>query len=180
MADEITTGSADSPFVFRITGLDGLRRYIDRHPQVINSALEQVLRTLHVRIQRDTPVGIKRKGKPKGAKRVKGVSQVRYVASGAMKKSWQSEKGDGYVSVWTDTPYAGVLEEGKFRGVGKPRYGLGSGGAMQISPRTVAAQGGIYSSRAVGGIIGPLLTDQELVGKFTSQVIREIQKSFPR
>jgi len=178
MADEITTGSSDSPFVFRIVGLDGLRRYIDRHPQVINLALEQVLRTLKPAVQHRTPEGIK-PVKFKGKKK-RGVTQQRYERSGVLVDSWIARKGDGWVSMATDVPHGPIVEEGKFRGVGKPRYGLAAGGPIQVSPRTVAAQGGIYSSRAVGGIIGPLLADQELVGKFTSQVIREIQKSFPR
>ncbi|MBI4962499.1 MAG: HK97 gp10 family phage protein [Desulfomonile tiedjei] len=81
--------------------------------------------------------------------------------TGALTRSWKEETTEKGFTVGTDLPYAIVLEEGRYKGVG---------------PRTAASGGGIYSRQAVGGIIAPLLRNDKLIDKCLDIVIEQIQK----
>src|SRR5574340_345071 len=146
---------------FAIQNVDALSNLSAIIPQATDNALEQILRTLKVKIQGRTPVGIRYKsfGKTKKGKSKtrmgKGSAGKRYkgswVVSGELKRSWVFAHEDSAISASTDVPYAGMLEEGGYPGIGKLRWGLMPGGYGQVAPRTVSAEGGIFSSRAVGG-----------------------------
>lgn len=149
------------------------RRLPGEAPGILERVLNSVLPTLRTKVEGATPEGIKyqpykqaTKSKHTG-KRHKG----RWVESGALKKSWLSEIGPNFIRVWTMGKYAEVLEEGKYPGIGKFRQGLMAGGMGQVSPRTAyGPNGGIYSSRAIGGILAPILQDQTLIDDITSGI----------
>lgn len=78
----------------------------------------------------------------------------------ALVQSWQDEIGDDYISYFTDVPYAQDLEEGLYPMVG---------------PRTKRGDDGkIYSSQAVGGILGPLEDDAGLLDEIMNTLIEQI------
>jgi hypothetical protein len=146
---------------------DALKNLVTLVPEAAERALNDYIRTVKARVLDRTPVGQKYKkaektkaGKPMKGPRGKG----RHVASGNLWRSWKvASLGLGAVSVYTDVPYADVLEEGKYPGIG---------------PRTASGPGGIYSKQAVGGILGPLLEDKELMDGMVNRLIKEITNSF--
>lgn len=148
-------------------------------PSTVQLVLRDALQKLMVKIQGATPVGIKYKRMPAGTKRKKGQAQGRWVQSGALKKSWLGKlTGDSLevvakVDKWK---YPWVLEEGKYPGIGKPRFGMGPGGIIQVSPRTVRENGGIFSRQASGGILGPIVKDDKLLGQITQAIIDQLRK----
>lgn len=150
-------------------------------PAIVQRVLRDALKTVMTRVQRDTPVGIKPRKMPSGVKRKKGISQVSWVQTGDLKKSWLGElRGDSLevkanVSKWK---YPWVLEEGKYPGVGKLKYGKGPGGVIQVSPRTVRAGGGIFSSRATQGILSPIVKDAEFLTSIAQSIINQMRAAF--
>jgi hypothetical protein len=120
-----------------------LEKMFAQFPKAAESILRDFAITVRRMLQGRTPVGKKYvKKSDRKSKKSKP-----YVPSGKLKASWQGpvKEGDSWV-VYTGLPYAYILEEGRYPGVG---------------PRTVSAVGGVYSSQAPGGMIGPMLADQE-------------------
>jgi hypothetical protein len=150
-------------------------------PSVVQLVLRDALKKLMTKIEGATPVGIKYKKKPASVKRMRGVSQGRWVVSGDLKKSWLGELGPTSIEVTAKvkkSKYPWVLELGKYRGIGKLKYGLGPGGVIQVSPRTAQGKGGgIYSSRATSGILGPIAEDDKLIGSITQSIIDQLRKN---
>lgn len=130
----------------------------------INLGIQDTLRTLKARVMDRTPVGWKYKAgrKTKANKRYKGAQgKGRLVKSGYLKGQWQTENtGNGWI-LRNDTPYAYVLEEGRYKGVG---------------PRTVATSGGIFSRQAPGGIIKPIFDDDKIIDRVVDVIIFEIER----
>lgn len=173
---------AFQPFlIISVRDSGGLERLRSTMPQAIDEALAQIVGTLKAKVQGATPVGIRYQsyGKTKTGKTITRAGKKakdgaehrigfryrgKWVASGELKKSWQefaSSQGNAQaVGVSTDTPYAHILEGGKYKGIGKQRFGLMAGGIAQVSPRTVAGPGGVFSSRAPGGILKPILDNE--------------------
>lgn len=175
----------DGTFInFKIDNLDVLKRADRLIPVATFYGLEQLLRILKGRVQKGTPVGIKyqkikrkKDGTPTKGSKGKG----RWVKSGALKKSWKFEHTTANtIRAHTDVKYSPILERGLYPGIGKPRTGFMSGGEGQISPRTVAAEGGIFSSRAVGGILRPIERDKVFLDNAVAIIRREIMKTFAR
>lgn len=157
-----------------------LKRLSETIPRATEYALEQVLGTLKVKVQGRTPEGIRYKAikRKKGGEPVKGASgQGRWVKSGILKRSWEAARAGTTITVGTNIPYAGILEVGGYPGIGKPRTGMMSGGEGQVSPRTTAEGGKIWSSRAVGGILKPLIDDKAFIDGIVARIIREMNKN---
>jgi hypothetical protein len=88
------------------------------------------------------------------------------VASGELKRSWSSvERTSTGFTFGTDKEYAVILEEGRYQTAG---------------PRTVASEGGIYSRQAPGGIIGPILQDEALIGRIVQRIAEDLVRSIAR
>jgi hypothetical protein len=82
--------------------------------------------------------------------------------TGDLKKSWsQVQHTAGGFSFSNEQPYAYVVEEGRYKGLG---------------PKTERQGDGIYSSSAPGGMITPIVSDKELLKKVVSSVLKEIVK----
>ena len=94
-------------------------------------------------------------------RRIKGeIQRATPVDTADLKQSWQWEIGDDFISYYTDVDYADFLEEGKY-----PRVG----------PRTKRGPDGkIYSSQAVGGILGPLEADEDWTNQIMNSLIDDI------
>ena len=165
------------------------QRLKERMPLSIDAALVTLVAILKDRVDRGTPTGIKyikfgetKTGKAitKKAKRGSGRRyHGKWEQTAELKRSWVeffmpagAEGGVSTIGFSSPLRWAGVLEEGDYPGIGKPRTGIMSGGEGQVSPRTVAAAGGIFSSRAVGGIGGPIAQDQ----RFVDQVVQTMAK----
>lgn len=146
---------------------NALKNLVTLIPEAAERALNDYIRTIKARVLDRTPVGqrYQKAEKTKAGKRFKGPrGKGRYVTSGNLWRSWKVDSlGLGKVSVYTDVPYASVLEEGKYPGIG---------------PRTSRGPGGIYSKQAVGGILGPLLEDEELIDGMVNRLVKEITNSF--
>ena len=70
--------------------------------------------------------------------------------TGHFKRSWgQIDQHEGGLTFENPVEYGSILEEGLYPGVGR---------------RTVQAEGGIFSRQAVGGILGPMTADDDVVG----------------
>ncbi len=81
--------------------------------------------------------------------------------TGALKRSWSPlQRNEGGLSFHTDLPYAIVLEQGLYRGVG---------------PRTVMMSSGIFSRQAPEGILEPLLKDEN-IKRITDAVVKHFEK----
>jgi hypothetical protein len=181
---------AEGTFInFKINNLDVLKRADRLIPVATFYGLEQLLRILKGRVQKGTPVGIKyqkikrkKDGTPTKGSKGKG----RWVKSGALKKSWKFEHTTANtIRAHTDEKYSPIVERGLYPGIGKPRKGIlvgggGPSGEGQVSPRTVAAEGGIFSSRAVGGILRPIERDQAFLDNAVAIIRREIMKTLSR
>jgi hypothetical protein len=88
------------------------------------------------------------------------------VATGELKDSWSPvEKTSTGFTFGTDKDYAVVLEEGGYSAVG---------------PRTIAVAGGIFSRQAPGGIMAPLLQDEELMDKIVRRIAEDLVRSLTR
>lgn len=84
------------------------------------------------------------------------------VDTGHFKRSWSSVSFmSGGLSFSADVSYAHVLEEGLYPSVG---------------PKTVAFAGGIYSSQAPGGIIGPVVESDLVVSQIAELIAAHILK----
>jgi len=107
--------------------------------------LEDTARTIRKLVVGKTPVGISS-------------------TAGTMKGSWSSlrKASDGF-SFDTRTPYAHVLEEGLYPGVGS---------------RTVQTGGGIFSRQAPSGMATPILADSSLEDQIASTLSRRILGAF--
>lgn len=100
-------------------------------------------------------------GMEEAAKTMKGLAEGRTpVASGRAKRSWgQVQKHRGGYSFTNPVWYTEILEEGLYPAVG---------------PRTVAHEGGIYSRQAPGGILGPLVENDEVLLRVAETIVDEI------
>lgn len=81
---------------------------------------------------------------------------------GDLKKSWSGvvKLEAATFSFHSGVPYASVLEEGRYKGVG---------------PRTVQMDTGIFSRQAPRGMLLPLIEDAELINRIVDNVVREIK-----
>jgi len=83
-------------------------------------------------------------------------------ATGELYRSWSSvTREEGGFSFSTDVPYAEVLERGLYPGVG---------------PRTVEVEGGIFSRQAPGGILTPIVEDDEVIRKVVDLIVEVIER----
>jgi hypothetical protein len=133
--------------------VDQVSSLFEAFPKAAESILKSFATTIKRMVQGRTPIGwtYVKSGDRKTKK------SASYKKSGALKASWQgpTKEGNAWV-VYTGLPYASVLEEGKYPGVGAKPSGFPG-----TYPRTVGDAGGIYSTQAVGGIVGPMLEDKE-------------------
>ncbi len=84
------------------------------------------------------------------------------VDTGVLKSSWSAVKRtSGGFSFDNSQDYAVVVEEGRYTGLG---------------PRTVREQGRIYSRQAPGGMIAPIVADDQLLSKLVEQIAEQIVK----
>jgi len=84
------------------------------------------------------------------------------VDTGALKSSWSAVKRtSGGFSFENDKEYAVIVEEGRYTGLG---------------PRTVRQQGGIYSRQAPGGMLAPILADEDLLNRMANKIAEQIVK----
>lgn len=82
--------------------------------------------------------------------------------SGHAKQSWSDvEYQSGGFTFGSDAPHIKVLEEGLYKTLG---------------PRTVDVGGDIYSRQAPGGIIAPLIEDEETIADLLDLVVQEIKR----
>jgi hypothetical protein len=82
--------------------------------------------------------------------------------SGAMKASWKlTQMPDGF-NLSSALPYASVLERGTYRGTG---------------PRTIATDGGIFSTQAPGGMVKPILDDKQKLKGIVDAICAEIRRA---
>ena len=82
--------------------------------------------------------------------------------TGHLQQSWSTlQPSGGGFSFGTPAPYASTLEEGKYKSVG---------------PGTAAFEGGIYSKKAQGGIIGPIIEDENVLRQLLDLVVEQLSK----
>jgi len=80
--------------------------------------------------------------------------------TGALKKSWSPlQKHAQGLSFQTDKPYAMVIEEGLYKGVG---------------PRTIQMSKGIFSRQAPEGMLEPLMTEEN-IRRVTDAILRHFE-----
>ena len=137
--------------------------------------LQEFVQTFKARTSRATPIGWKYK---KGAKNKKGTIKrgtQKWVRSGKLRKSWdiEEQQGERAVTLFTDLPYAHVLELGLYPNPpqGKPRTNV---------PWTPWRVAGGFSKQAPSGIVGPLLNDERLQRNAMNLIVQEISKMFQR
>lgn len=150
----------------------------DQMPSVIRRVMRDSLKTLLTRVQRNTPTGIKPQRLSSRLKRKRGISQVRWVQTGDLKGSWLGQITSDGIEVRANVKkwkYPHILEEGRYPGVGKPRFGKGPGGTIQVSPRTVSGGGGIFSSRAPQGILSPITKDTSFMANITQSIVDQLR-----
>lgn len=80
--------------------------------------------------------------------------------TGHLKRGWGAVRptAKGF-SFSNPVEYAGILEEGLYPSVG---------------PRTIALAGGIYSRQAPGGMLTPLLENEEILNRVLDVIVRSI------
>jgi hypothetical protein len=128
----------------QIESLAGIRRALEKTPELIELLIEDTATTLRNLVIGGTPVG----------------------DTGDLKKSWSAvERTATGFTFGTDKDYATVLEEGGYTGVG---------------PRTIALADGIFSRQAPGGIIAPLLQDEQVMDKILKRIASELVRSISR
>jgi hypothetical protein len=162
-----------------ITGTEALEGLDEKFDTAINIALGDIEATLLKIVKGRTPKGIRYRKieRTKKGERYKGLrGKGRYVYSGEMAKQWTSELDGLVLTLTNEAPYADILEAGGYPNIGKPKTGILEGVETEISPRTKAEGGGIYSSQAVGGILEPLVTDQEFIDRITKTINREVAR----
>lgn len=143
--------------------------------QALDVAIEQIARQILQTVRQRTPVGI-RYQKASTQARKQGKISGRWTASGQLKASWTIERTGTSIEIGTPIDYAQILEEGLYPGIGKPRMGQMPGGQGQVSPRTkYGPSGGIYSSRAVGGILRPILEDKGLMNQVSTLILEQMR-----
>jgi hypothetical protein len=175
--------------VITTQGSEAFDRLKATMPKSIEDGLYQIAGTFMAKIQGATPVGIRFKkfGQTKAGKqitkRARGKTsgqryKGRWVASGALKKGWMVQGMADAVGFSNPEKYFGVLEKGKYKGIGQPRKGLMSGGVGQVAPRTTASGGDIFSSRAVGGIVTPIFENRAFQQKVIKTIADKIFAGF--
>jgi hypothetical protein len=123
------------------------------------------------------PLGRTQKGKKKARGKRKQFKQ-----SARLKRSWEwSRVGTEGVVIGTPVPYAYILEQGLYPGT-TPSWlqtmsAPGKGGVYGV--RTVREGGKIWSSQAVGGIIGKFMESVQLE-KLMSYIVRRIGAALER
>jgi hypothetical protein len=125
--------------------ISSLRRMLEALPSAVQTAAEDAAKTLKKQASGNIP---------------------RKYSSGDLTRDWNEsgiEKTASGFSFGTDIPYAVVLEEGQYRGVG---------------PHTIAnpTRGGIFSTQAPEGILWPLLNDERNLQKIGEHIARTILK----
>jgi hypothetical protein len=116
-------------------------------PDAMSRVMEDVAISLRNLVQGRTPVG------------EKGVDPHRE----QLKRSWSEVQAGAEAysfSFSTGVPYAVIIEEGKYKGVG---------------PRTVATGEGIFSRQAPRGMLRPIMEDKALVQRILSQILESIR-----
>jgi hypothetical protein len=136
---------------FNLSGTDWLERLTETLDGNVELALGEFVRTVHQLVVGRTPYDFMT---PEGQRKHKP----------HLTESWDIEidKENLVGTVFTDVPYAETLERGLYPGVG---------------PRTKAAEGGIFSRQAVGGIVQPLIDDRERIDKAMDAVLAMLEKA---
>lgn len=134
-----------------VEGLRRAREILLRLPDLGDEAMEQIATSIRSLVRGRTPVGI--------------VDDEDHTP-GTMKGSWTivSHTATGF-TFGSGVPYARVLEEGGYKGVGPRTVAFAGGGG---------ASAGIYSRQAPGGMITPIVDDENYITKVTELVIREM------
>ncbi len=122
---------------------------LNRVPDAARAGVLDALNTLRDMVRGRTPIGAPDRR-----------------TSGNLKRSWSTVEfiGGGLSfagQFGTDVPYAETLELGLYHGVG---------------PRTVAEGGGVYSRQAPGGMIAPIIGDEQRVNAVVDMVLAQIIK----
>ncbi len=96
---------------------------------------------------------------------VRGRTPVGIIDGGTMKESWTQVHRMGSLggeyAFWSSVTYSDVLEYGGYPGVG---------------PRTVQAEGGIFSRQAVGGMITPILENPATLTSVKALLVRRMRE----
>jgi hypothetical protein len=88
------------------------------------------------------------------------------VLSGETKDSWSEvERTSTGFTFGTAKEHAPILEEGGYKSVG---------------PRTVAVGGGIFSKQAPGGIMAPILANEDIMNQIVRRISEELVRSISR
>jgi hypothetical protein len=150
--------------------LSALNVYV---PGAMWVGIKDFVRTFRARTSRATPIGWKykkeqkvKRGKNKGKTKT---GTKKWVRSGKLRKSWTIEEEPQAlaISMYTDKPYAGVIEGGAYPNppTGIPRTNV---------PWTPWRVDSGYSKQAPGGIVGPLLDDDRLMKRSVNLIVDEI------
>jgi len=132
-------------FTVKVERIQDIVKILEKYPDAVRLGLEDATVSLRNLVQGATPVGI-------------GPTE------GEMKGSWSTVTYEaGGFSFGSDKPYAEVLEEGLYPGVG---------------PRTVKTGEGIFSRQAPGGMVAPLIEDDTVVDRLLELIVEQIERGF--
>jgi len=85
---------------------------------------------------------------------------------GNLREGWSDlKKIAGGFSFENPVVYAGVVEEGKYPGVG---------------PRTVEQNGQIYSFQAAGGIVQPMIIDESFINQLSNLIEKSVERQMKK
>ena len=131
-----------------IEGLAGALKRLEAWPEAVEEALEKVANNVRERIIAATPVD-----------------------SGTLKAGWgevqkagswgQTGKHESGRTFSNPVPYGEILEEGLYPQVGK---------------KTVQTEGGIFSKKAPGGIMGPLINDDNYTDYLVELFLKALEE----
>lgn len=121
---------------FEVHGLNELFGTIGNFEKAERAYLEQVYSLITDEVRKRTPIDVVT---PKGKAKEFGEH---------IQESWIIAVNPTVTTIFTDVEYGETLEEGLYKKVG---------------PRTAASAGGIYSKQAVGGMVKPLIDDEETI-----------------
>lgn len=137
-------------FSFDLHGMDEWFTKYGSSEKAVRAFLGVISNLIKADIEARTPVDFdSASGKAKGF-------------GGHIQESWNRDIMPSSAIIYTDVFYGPTLEEGNY-----PRVG----------PRTAAGPGGIFSKQAIGGIIGPMLADPDIIGGFIEMAKKKVPEN---
>lgn len=126
-------------------------------PEAVYAGMEDGAKTIRALAKRNTP---------RGYSGTRSRTMRRDPHAGLMKQSWSDVRMiQGGFTFENPVPYSEVLEEGRYPGLG---------------PRTVGQGSSIYSRQAVGGILQPLIEDENLRTDIAQNIVEMIERALRR